>query len=41
MDASQVYAVVDVNVKLDMALDDVFGELDRKSTTMKARGDKT
>jgi hypothetical protein len=41
MDPIQVHAVVDVNVKLDKALDDVFGDLDRKSTTMQVRGDKT
>lgn len=29
-----VHAVVDVNVKVDKALDDFFGDLDRKSTTI-------
>ncbi|MBI5770268.1 MAG: hypothetical protein HZA93_21000 [Verrucomicrobia bacterium] len=41
MDPIQVHAVVDVNVKLDKALDDVFGDLDRKSATMQVRSDKT
>ena len=34
MDPIQVNAVVDVNVKVDRALDDFFGDLDRKSTTL-------
>ena len=34
MDPIQVHAVVDVNVKVDRALDDFFGELDRQSTTI-------
>jgi hypothetical protein len=37
MDPIQVHAIVDVNVKLDKALDDVFGDLDRKSATMQVR----
>ena len=41
MDPIQVHAVVDVNVKLDKALDDVFGDLDRKSTTMQVRPGKS
>ena len=40
MDPIEVHAVVDVNVKLDKALDDVFGDLDRKSATMQVRPDK-
>jgi hypothetical protein len=34
MDPIQVHAVVDVNVKIDKALDDFFGDLDKKSTTL-------
>ncbi len=30
----QVHAVVDVNVKVDRALNDFFGDLDRKSTVI-------
>lgn len=30
----QVHAVVDVNVKVDRALTDFFGDLDRKSTVI-------
>jgi hypothetical protein len=41
MDPIQVHATVDVNVKLDKALDDVFGDLDRKSKTMQVRADKS
>lgn len=34
MDPIEVHAVVDVNVKVDKALDDFFGDLDKKSTTI-------
>lgn len=34
MDPIQVNAVVDVNVKVDQALNDVFGALDKKSSTI-------
>jgi hypothetical protein len=34
MDPIQVNATVDVNVKLDRALNDVFGDLDRKDPTI-------
>lgn len=34
MDPIQVNAVVDVNVKVDKALDEFFGDLDRKSSTV-------
>jgi hypothetical protein len=34
MDPIQVHAVVDVNVKVERALDDFFGDLDRQSTTL-------
>lgn len=30
----EVHAVVDVNVKAEKALDDFFGDLDKKSTTI-------
>jgi hypothetical protein len=30
-----VHAVVDVNVKVDKALDDLFGDLDKKDASMK------
>ena len=36
MDPIQVNAVVDVNVKVDKALDDFFGDLDKKSSTVNA-----
>ena len=34
LDPIQVHATVDVNVKVDRALDDFFGEIDKKSTTL-------
>ena len=34
LDPIQVHATVDVNVKVDRALDDFFGEIDKKSTTI-------
>lgn len=34
MDPIQVHATVDVNVKIDRALDDFFGDLDKKSSTI-------
>jgi hypothetical protein len=34
MDPIEVHATVDVNVKVDRALDDFFGDLDKKSTTI-------
>ncbi|MCF3652267.1 hypothetical protein [Synoicihabitans lomoniglobus] len=34
MDPIQVHAVVDVNVKVDRALDDFFGSLDQQSATL-------
>ncbi|MEO7598093.1 MAG: hypothetical protein ABIV50_04130 [Opitutus sp.] len=30
----EVHAVLDVNVKVDRALDDFFGDLDKKSSTI-------
>lgn len=38
MDPINVHAVVDVNVKVDRALDDFFGDLDRKSATIQTPG---
>lgn len=35
MDPIEVHAVVDVNVKVDKALDDFFGDLDKKSSALK------
>lgn len=37
MDPIQVNAVVDVNVKVDKALDDFFGDIDKRSSTMNPR----
>jgi hypothetical protein len=34
LDPVEVHAVVDVNVKVDKALDDFFGDLDKKSATL-------
>jgi hypothetical protein len=34
MDPIQVNATVDVNVKVDKALDDFFGDLDKKAATI-------
>lgn len=34
LDPIEVHATVDVNVKVDRALDDFFGDLDKKSTTI-------
>ena len=34
MDPIQVHATIDVNVKVDKALDDFFGDLDQKSATI-------
>lgn len=31
-----IHVTVDVNVKIDRALDDFFGDLDQKSATLKA-----
>jgi hypothetical protein len=36
MDPIEVRATVDVNVKVDRALDDFFGDLDKKSSTLTA-----
>lgn len=34
MDPIQVHATVDVNVRVERALDDFFGDLDRQSKTL-------
>jgi len=34
MDPIEIHATLDVNVKVDRALDDFFGDLDKKSTTI-------
>jgi hypothetical protein len=34
MDPIEVHATLDVNVKVDRALDDFFGDLDKKSSTI-------
>ena len=34
VDPVEVHATLDVNVKVDKALDDFFGDLDQKSTTL-------
>ena len=36
----EIHATVDVNVKVDKALDDFFGDLDKKSATIAAPGIK-
>jgi hypothetical protein len=36
VDPVEVHATLDVNVKVDKALDDFFGDLDKKSTTLSA-----
>ena len=34
LDPIEVHATLDVNVKVDKALDNFFGDLDKKSTTI-------
>ena len=36
IEVKPIHVTVDVNVKVDKALDDFFGDLDRKSTTINA-----
>jgi hypothetical protein len=36
IEVKPIHITVDVNVKVDQALDDFFGDLDRKSTTINA-----
>lgn len=35
IEVKPIHITVDVNVKIDKALDDFFGDLDKKSTTIK------
>lgn len=35
IEVKPIHVTVDVNVKVDQALDDFFGDLDRKSTTIR------
>lgn len=37
IEVKPIHITVDVNVKVDQALDDFFGDLDRKSTTITAQ----
>ena len=36
IEVKPIHVTVDVNVKVDKALDDFFGDLDRKSSTLNA-----
>lgn len=36
VDVKPIHITVDVNVKVDKALDDIFGDLDKKDPTMKS-----
>lgn len=36
IEVKPIHITVDVNVKIDKALDDFFGDLDKKSTTLNA-----
>lgn len=36
VDVKPIHITVDVNVKVDRALDDIFGDLDKKDPTMKS-----
>ena len=36
IEVKPIHVTVDVNVKVDRALDDFFGDLDRKSSTLNA-----
>jgi hypothetical protein len=36
IEVKPIHITVDVNVKVDRALDDFFGDLDKKSTTIEA-----
>jgi hypothetical protein len=40
VDVKPIHITVDVNVKVDKALDDFFGDIDRKSTTIQAPATK-
>lgn len=37
IEVKPIHITVDVNVKVDRALDDFFGDLDRKSSTLKTK----
>jgi len=41
MEPIQVHAIIDVNVKVDKALDDFFGDLDKQSVTINPSAAKT
>jgi hypothetical protein len=34
IDPIEIHAVVDINVKVDKALDDFFGDIDKKAATL-------
>ena len=36
VDVKPIHITVDINVKVDKALDDIFGDLDKKDPTMKS-----
>ncbi|OHE84702.1 MAG: hypothetical protein A3G75_04965 [Verrucomicrobia bacterium RIFCSPLOWO2_12_FULL_64_8] len=38
IEVKPIHITVDVNVKVDRALDDFFGDLDKQSTTIKPKG---
>jgi len=40
IEVKPIHITVDVNVKVDRALDDFFGDLDRKSTTIEAASEE-
>ena len=41
IEVKPIHITVDVNVKVDRALDDFFGDLDKKSTTLAPRAGKS
>jgi hypothetical protein len=41
IEVKPIHITVDVNVKVDKALDDFFGDLDKKSTTLATRPGKS
>jgi hypothetical protein len=41
IEVKPIHITLDVNVKVDRALDDFFGDLDRKSTTIETPGSTT
>ncbi|MDD2763315.1 MAG: hypothetical protein PHE83_05000 [Opitutaceae bacterium] len=40
IEVKPIHVTVDVNVKVDKALDDFFGDLDKKSTTLETPAQK-